>query len=109
MNQARAVKELPPEMRLTLFNLKTPLLSRDSLSDEPYAWASRQYLRSKLFGRPVSFRIDYRLQAGSRTFAVNYEQGVEMSLNVSVLEAGSARVRQSSGQDDVSSEIDLLV
>lgn len=109
MKQASAVNGPPPEMRLTLSNLKAPLLSRDGLSDEPYAWASRQYLRSKLIGRPVSFRIDYRVQAVSRIFATIFEQNAEKSVNVSIVEEGLARVRQPSGQDDVSPEFEFLL
>lgn len=109
MKQAPAVSGPPPEMRLTLSNLKAPLLSRDGLSDEPYAWASRQYLRSKLIGRLVSFRIDYRIQAVSRIFATVFEQNADKSVNVSIVEEGLARVRHPSGQDDVSPEFELIL
>lgn len=110
MKQAPAISGPPPEMRLTLSSLKAPLLSRDGFSDEPFAWASRQYLRAKLIGRPVSFRIDYRVQAVSRTFATVYQPGEEASVNVSVVDAGLARVRHPTGQgEDVSPEFDALV
>lgn len=34
-------------------------------TDEPYAWETREFLRKKLIGKEVSFRVEYKLPFGS--------------------------------------------
>lgn len=109
MKQAAAVTGPPPEMRLTLSSLKAPSLSRDATSDEPYAWASREYLRSRLIGRVVTFRIDYRVEQLSRVFATVYDGGVE-SVNLDVVHSGMSRVRRPANDSEQSSpEFEALI
>lgn len=33
-------------------------------SDEPYAWDAREFLRKKLVGKEVAFRVEYKLPFG---------------------------------------------
>ncbi|PXF46756.1 Ribonuclease TUDOR 2 [Gracilariopsis chorda] len=109
MKQAAPVNGPPPEMRLTLSSLKAPLLSRDAVSDEPYAWASREYLRQKLIGKVVTFRIDYRVQSLNRIFATVFlaEGG---SINLDVAAAGMARVKRPlNDSGDCSPEFEALL
>ncbi|KAI0567823.1 ribonucleate (deoxynucleate) 3'-nucleotidohydrolase [Gracilaria domingensis] len=109
MKQQAPVHGPPPEMRLTLSSLKAPLLSRDAVSDEPYAWASREYLRQKLIGKVVTFRIDYRVQTLNRVFATVF-LGEGGSINLDVVSAGMARVRRPlNDSEDCSPEFDALL
>lgn len=111
MKQAAPVHGPPPEMRLTLSSLKAPLLSRDGTSDEPFAWASREYLRQKLIGRPVAFHIDYRVQALSRVFATVTIPAEGVNVNDDVVAAGMARVRRPApgASEGVSPDLDSLI
>ncbi|CAN8073395.1 unnamed protein product [Agarophyton chilense] len=109
MKQQAPVHGPPPEMRLTLSSLKAPLLSRDAVSDEPYAWASREYLRQKLIGKVVTFRIDYRVQTLNRIFATVFMPD-DVSINLQVVSAGMARVRRPlNDAEDCSPEFDDLL
>ena len=109
MNKAAPVKGPPPEMRLTLSSLKAPLLSRDAQSDDPFSWASREYLREKLIGKTVNFRIDYRVESLKRIFATIFS-GEGNSVNMDVVTAGMARVRKPAVEsEECSPEFEALV
>ena len=38
-------------------------------ADEPFAWDAREYLRKKLVGKEVSFRVEYKLPFGMFPFS----------------------------------------
>ena len=96
-------------MRITLSSLKAPLLSRDGLSDEPHAWASREYLRKNLIGKPVTFRIDYRVDSLNRSFATVFTDQ-SSSLNLQLVNAGMVRVRKPTADSEKTSpEFDALL
>ena len=38
--------------------------------DEPFAWNAREYLRKKLVGKEVSFRVEYKLPFGEFLFVL---------------------------------------
>lgn len=99
----------PPEMRLTLSSLKAPLLSRDGTTDEPYAWASREALRTRLIGERVTFRIDYRIPNLSRVFATVMHPSFTVSINEEAVASGACRVRRPhSDAEDCSPEFETL-
>lgn len=109
MRQGAPINGPPPEMRLTLSSLKAPMLSRDAQSDEPFAWASREYLREKLIGKSVTFRIDYRVQSLNRVFATVFS-GEGNSVNLAVVTAGLAKIRRPVGdKEECSPEYDALL
>lgn len=96
-------------MRLTLSSLKAPLLSRDAASDEPYAWASREWLRTRLIGERVTFRIDYRVPNLNRIFATVMHPSSSNSINNEALAVGACRVRRPhSDTEDCSPEFETL-
>jgi endonuclease YncB( thermonuclease family) len=86
----------PPEMQLSLSSLAAPRLSRHpEARDEPFGWASREFLRKALIGRPVRFRVDYKVEKIARSFATLWLTGPEgpeaESVNLKVARAGWAR------------------
>lgn len=66
----------PPELQLTLSGVNAPRLARGSGStDEPFAWAARDYLRKHCLGRTVSFRVDAKgASAGARQYGSVWTQ-----------------------------------
>lgn len=64
----------PKEINLTLSGLKAPLLGKKFVKegkavvekDEPWAWASREFLRKLVVGKSVVFRVDN--EAGTRSY-----------------------------------------
>ena len=34
-------------------------------NDEPHGWDSREFLRKKLVGKEIQFRMEYKIQMGS--------------------------------------------
>lgn len=110
MKTATPVGGPPPEMRLTLSSLKAPVLSYDGSSDEPYAWAGREWLRRRLVGTQVNFSIDYRVRNMSRVFATVSQPGADRSLNEEAVAAGVARVRRPlADTEDTSPEFEVLL
>lgn len=112
MKQAAPVNGPPPEMRVSLSSVRAPQLSRDMMSDEPFAWEAREALRERLIGRVVSFRVDYRIPALQRVFATVYGSPniTDASINLTTIESGLARVRrQASPSEGVSPELDALI
>ena len=97
----------PPELQLSLSHLAAPRLSRHpDTRDEPWAWASREFLRKLLIGKVVRFRVDYRVERIARNFGTLWlQEGGEpaaaaaaaaaASVNAQVVAAGWARLAPS--------------
>ncbi|PFH32935.1 nuclease and tudor domain-containing protein [Besnoitia besnoiti] len=53
----------PPEKRLSLSSVQAPRVAMKSLShevqDEPYGWTAREFMRNRLVGQQVEFKVDY--------------------------------------------------
>ena len=88
----------PPELQLTLSGVNAPRLARGSgtrhrrpgdavytrkepappfagSTDEPFAWAARDYLRKHCLGKTVSFRVDAKgASAGARQYGSVWTQ-----------------------------------
>ena len=60
---------LPPEKLLTLSHVAAPRVGQRGSPDEPWASHSREYLRSHIIGRPVTFRVEDIAGASRREFA----------------------------------------
>lgn len=87
----------PPELMLTLASLQAPRLARSPEgSNEPYAWASREFLRKLLIGKQVRFKVEYRVNAINRDFGsiwIKNDKGVEENVCVMVARRGLAKVK----------------
>lgn len=82
----------PPELQLSLSHLSAPRLSRHpDTKDEPFAWASREFLRKLLIGKVVRFRVDYKVEKIQRSFGSLWLQDVPASVNSQVATAGWAK------------------
>mmetsp|Transcript_31827 Transcript_31827/g.38496 ORF Transcript_31827/g.38496 Transcript_31827/m.38496 type:complete len:905 (-) Transcript_31827:461-3175(-) len=99
----------PPEKTLTLSSLIAPRLGRGENRDEAYAWDSREFLRKKVIGREVVFRVEYTVAQIGRDFGAVYLSNGPQKENVahSVVSAGWARVRQGGG--DGAPDIEQLI
>eukprot|EP00742_Colponemidia_sp_Colp-10_P003374 GILJ01003593.1.p1 GENE.GILJ01003593.1~~GILJ01003593.1.p1 ORF type:complete len:893 (-),score=162.87 GILJ01003593.1:168-2846(-) len=85
----------PPEKQLTLSSLMAPRLGRKDAKDEPFAWPAREFLRKKLVGKLVTFRVDYVI--APREYGSVYLG--EENVACSIVAEGLAKVKQGrSGQ-----------
>jgi len=110
-------KQGPPEEReITLSNINAPRLGRRktqkaaATKDEPFAWQSREFLRKKAIGRPVSYVIEYKTESKSYGVVVLVDQkgGPAENLAKSIVGEGWAKVRQPN-QDQVRPDIAELL
>lgn len=64
---------------------------------QPYAWASREFLRTLAIGKTVRFKVEYRVAAINRDFGAVWlppnARGVEENLCVIVAREGFAKVK----------------
>eukprot|EP00794_Sanderia_malayensis_P012792 gene12792-14103_t len=111
----------PPEQQLALSNVVAPKVGKranpntQSLEtrDEPYAWESREYLRSKLIGKEVMFTIEYKPPGSGRVYGSIYMKSGESTELVSITESlvseGLVEVRRGGikPSDDQTRLIDL--
>ncbi|KAJ8906198.1 hypothetical protein NDN08_002693 [Rhodosorus marinus] len=88
----------PPEVRLSLSSLKAPAVKPGgSGGDEPYAWASREFLRKALAGKNVMFIAEYNVPQLNRPMGTIYcenSSGEVESVSRMILREGLARVRR---------------
>ena len=68
----------------------------NSNKDEPFAFDSREFLRKKLIGRQVKFRIDYAVPSIGREFGQVYLG--EENVGLSVVTSGWAKCRSAGGE-----------
>lgn len=53
-----------PELQISLSHLAAPRLARHSeQQDEAFGWPAREVLRQYAIGKPVRFRVDYKVRA----------------------------------------------
>ncbi|GAX85627.1 hypothetical protein CEUSTIGMA_g13042.t1 [Chlamydomonas eustigma] len=86
----------PPEKRITLSSLMAPKLGKrnGSSRDEPFAWASREFLRKLCIGQSVIFKIDYVVDQISREFgSVFLESGQKDNVALTVVSNGWSKVK----------------
>ena len=91
--QGRSTGGPPPERQLSLSSLLAPRVARGpGAQEEPWGWASREFLRKLCVGFPVTFKVDYTVPTlNNREFGTIILNGE--SLNKTVVKEGWARVR----------------
>ncbi|KAJ1471847.1 hypothetical protein T484DRAFT_3485485 [Baffinella frigidus] len=89
----------PPEKQLTLAGIMCPRLGRrDGASkDEPFAWPAREFLRSKVVGKPCTFELEETVESIGRTFGNVFINGENLA--ASVVAAGWAKVKEVKGNN----------
>ena len=60
----------PPTKMVCLAGLEVPRVGRRDTPDEPFAFGAREFLRKKVIGKTVQFRIDYVVPGGTRELGV---------------------------------------
>ena len=60
----------PPTKMVCLAGLEVPRVGRRDTEDEPFAFGAREFLRKKVIGKTVQFRIDYVVPGGTRELGV---------------------------------------
>ena len=67
----------PPEKQINLAWVQAPKISKrlppteanpkgSNTIDEPYAWEGREFLRKKLIGKPIQFKVEYKVPFGAQ-------------------------------------------
>ncbi|XP_010547787.1 PREDICTED: staphylococcal nuclease domain-containing protein 1-like [Tarenaya hassleriana] len=100
----------PPEKTITLSSLMSPKLARRGGLDEPFAWESREFLRTLCIGKEVVFKVDYKVEAiAGREFGSVFLGNENVAMLV--VAAGWAKVREpgQQNQDKVSPYIAELL
>eukprot|EP01125_Pyxidicula_operculata_P008511 TRINITY_DN2851_c0_g1_i1.p1 TRINITY_DN2851_c0_g1~~TRINITY_DN2851_c0_g1_i1.p1 ORF type:complete len:1009 (+),score=324.55 TRINITY_DN2851_c0_g1_i1:75-3101(+) len=100
----------PKDVQLTLLGLQAPVLGKrfmkegkvETEKDEPFAWESREYLRNKVIGRCVVYRIVY--EAGERSYGEVWLNGE--NIRETVVNAGWANV-PSRGKANKDGEVEI--
>jgi staphylococcal nuclease domain-containing protein 1 len=92
----------PSERIVTLSNVQAPKLGRKKhdTQDEPFAWASREFLRKKIIGKPVSYSIEFRPASSSGYGAVYLiSEGQQEDIAKILATAGWATVKRPTRED----------
>ncbi len=88
----------PPEKRLSLSSITSPKLGRrDQGTDEPYAFASKEFLRRLVIGKTCVFRVDYKIDAANGREFGSVFLGEE-NVALSSVRQGFAKVREGGSQ-----------
>lgn len=109
----------PQEIAITLASLQAPRISRgpQQVTEDPFAWESREFLRKLCIGKSVSFKIIYCVANINRTFGDVFflnsgddSDAEPLCLSEMVVGAGWSTVKGSDGQSDkLSSRHERLV
>mmetsp|Transcript_28764 Transcript_28764/g.37765 ORF Transcript_28764/g.37765 Transcript_28764/m.37765 type:complete len:904 (+) Transcript_28764:127-2838(+) len=99
----------PPELQITLSSIQAPRIGRQGGTvDEPFAWQSRDFLRSKCIGKTVQFQVEYRVASIDRDFGCVKLDGE--NLGKAVVRQGWAKVKPAEqSRDGQSQDYDELV
>ncbi|KAF0894175.1 hypothetical protein E2562_035697 [Oryza meyeriana var. granulata] len=100
MGIAKADQILPPEESVTLSCIIAPRLARRGGTDEPFAWKSREFLRTLLIGQEVTFRLENAPPLSGRKFGTVYFG--EKNVACLVVAAGLAKVKEQVQKGDLS-------
>eukprot|EP01114_Cavostelium_apophysatum_P017323 TRINITY_DN511_c0_g1_i1.p1 TRINITY_DN511_c0_g1~~TRINITY_DN511_c0_g1_i1.p1 ORF type:complete len:1076 (-),score=417.04 TRINITY_DN511_c0_g1_i1:108-3335(-) len=91
----------PQEREIALSNVQAPKLGRRNREkkdpDEEFAFASREFLRKQIIGRPAAFTIESKGTKGGREYGVvvvTAKDGKELELATLMVGEGWARVRR---------------
>jgi staphylococcal nuclease domain-containing protein 1 len=106
----------PPEKQLQLAGITAPRLERrpgaggdEGSKDEPYAWASREFLRQKLLGKTVYFTVDYTVPSGREFGSVYLGNGPDAeNVGHTMIAAGLVKLRVREGRQEDTPESTVL-
>jgi endonuclease YncB( thermonuclease family) len=89
--KAASATATAPERQLTLTNITAPRFSRSkNVTDEPFAFESREWLRKKCLGKVVSFRVVHQHPSG-REYGIVTVDGEDLAS--ALVSAGWASAR----------------
>ncbi|EOD09062.1 hypothetical protein EMIHUDRAFT_452958 [Emiliania huxleyi CCMP1516] len=102
----------PPEKLISLTGITAPRLANRSTDDSPWAWASRDFLRRLVIGKPVTFVIEAPASTvpggptggPPREFGTVYFEGLPLQQHI--VAAGWARLKGVALQDEVLAPIE---
>ncbi|CAG8432724.1 7051_t:CDS:10 [Diversispora eburnea] len=97
----------PPERQLNFAYIQAPRIGNQKKEDEPFAWESREFLRSRVTGKEVTFRVDYIIPNTGREYGTAYV-GNENLAHLIVGE-GWAKVRDDGRNKESKEEIEKLI
>lgn len=94
----------PPERQINFSNVIAPRLARRATAnapetvDEPYAWESREFLRKKVIGKEVLFKIEAKTPTGREYGAIYLGKDIASGENVTetMVSEGLVMVRRES-------------
>ncbi|KAM9953356.1 hypothetical protein ACTFIR_008422 [Dictyostelium discoideum] len=96
-----------PKVEYSLSHLTVPRLGYHGSNDKPptkdlpFAWESREFLRSKCIGKKVQFFTDYTAPTGKKFISVYLYDDLENSLNKQMIEEGWASLyRSTTGKEN---------
>lgn len=104
-------KKSPPQERIiSLSYISAPKLARKNTTEEPWAWASREYLRKKCIGKMVTYFIEFKSPSKDYGIVfVNTKEGEpQENLALSIVRAGLARVKKPT-TEIIRSDIEELI
>jgi len=94
----------PVERQITISSIQAPFLRRrggadkdkKGQQDEPFAWASRDYLRKKLIGKQVQYTVDFKNPSGREYGVVKLMSNNDEAENLakSIVSNGWAKVKR---------------
>ncbi|KAL5215712.1 hypothetical protein ABZP36_007113 [Zizania latifolia] len=99
--------EIPPERSVTLSAIIAPRLARRAGIDEPFAWQSREFLRTLLIGQDVTFRVEYSHPSSGREFGSIYIG--EKNVALLIVAAGFAKVKDQGQKGELSPYVTELL
>lgn len=98
----------PQEKAITISGINAPKFARGrDKVDEPYAWASREYLRKRIIGQQVHFVVNYVHPTSGREYCQLTHNGVNLAQMM--LKAGLAVVKPLNKDNKSSPERDELL
>ena len=103
----KSVSGPPPEITITLTNILCPKVARGpQQTDEPFAWAAREFLRKLCIGKQVTFRVTQSVPSINRTFGEVELAGEKLS--VIMVREGYASVKENRDSQNIDEYNNLL-
>ncbi len=87
--------------------IRAPRFCASLLFVQPFAWASREFLRRRVIGKSVRFRVEYRVESIKRDFGAIFLD--EENVGLSVAREGWARVKPLEQCRDGVSEVGVML
>ncbi|CAG8444479.1 574_t:CDS:10 [Acaulospora morrowiae] len=99
----------PPERQLNLAYIQAPRIGSQKKDDEPFAFEAREFIRSRIVGKEVSFRVDYTIPSTNREYGTVYLNNENLAHLI--VKEGWAKVREESrkNKEEGREEYDSLI